>query len=117
MSRSEPTSFQMRIRVYAGERMLGPGKMELLQRISKLGSLSAAAREMRMSYMRAWSLVKELNRDSARPMVLLSRGGPSGGTARVTPFGEKVLALYQQMERKSRKVAAPYGQRLARLLK
>ncbi|MGA7274989.1 MAG: hypothetical protein WBX14_09120 [Candidatus Udaeobacter sp.] len=107
----------MRIRVYAGQRMLGPGKMELLQCISKLGSLSAAAREMRMSYMRAWTLVKELNQDSSRSMVLLSRGGVSGGTARVTPFGRKVLALYQQMDRESRKVAAPYGQQLTRLLK
>lgn len=106
----------MRIRVYAGDRMLGPGKMELLGHISRLGSLSGAARQMGMSYMRAWNLVKELNRDSDRPMVELTRGGARGGKARVTPLGRKVLRLYQQMEKKSRKVAAPYGRKLVRLM-
>jgi len=106
----------MRIRVYAGGRMLGPGKMELLHRISKVGSLSAAARQMRMSYMRAWTLVKEINSNGARPIVQLFRGGLTGGSARLTPFGKKVLTLYQEMERKSRKAAAPLAQRLIRLL-
>ena len=71
---------------------------------------------MKMSYMRAWSLVKELNRDVARPMVALSRGGTHHGGAAVTPFGKKILSLYQRMESESRKAAAPYGRRLARLL-
>ena len=96
--------------------MLGPGKMELLGRISEKGSLSGAAKLMGMSYMRAWNLVKELNRDQAQPMVVLSRGGRHGGDARVTPHGKNVLALYQKMEKASRKVAAPYGRKLARLL-
>jgi molybdate transport system regulatory protein len=106
----------MRIRVYAGKRMLGPGKMELLGHLARLGSLTAAARKMSMSYMRAWTLVKDLNSDSSRPMVALSRGGTAGGAARVTPFGRKVLALYERMEKESRKVAAPYGRKLARLI-
>lgn len=116
MTRSHPSSFRMRIRIYAGNRMLGPGKMELLGRISEAGSLSGAARLMGMSYMRAWNLVKELNRDQVRPMVVLSRGGASGGTARVTPHGKSVLSLYKKMEGESRRVAAPYGRKLARLL-
>ena len=48
----------MRIRIYAGDRMLGPGKMELLGHIETTGSLSAAAKRMGMSYMRAWTLVR-----------------------------------------------------------
>ena len=112
-----PDTFRMRIRVYAGRRMLGPGKMELLAHISDTGSLSAAAQKMKMSYMRAWSLVKELNRDVARPMVKLSRGGSGGGATALTPYGRKILGLYQKMESESRRIAAPYGRKLARLLK
>jgi molybdate transport system regulatory protein len=82
-----------------------------------MGELSGAARQMGMSYMRAWNLVKELNKDPARPMIALSRGGTRHGGALVTPFGKKVLALYQRMEGESRKVATPYGRKLARLLK
>jgi len=106
----------MRIRVYAGQRMLGPGKIELLDLIVRCGSLSAAARQMRMSYMRAWMLVKEINLLSARPMVQLTRGGSTGGKALVTPFGKKVLRLYQEIERRSRRAASPLGQRLLQLL-
>jgi molybdate transport system regulatory protein len=117
MTKPKPPDFRLRIRIYAGDRMLGPGKMELLARIAEMGSLAGAAQNMGMSYMRAWNLVKELNRDRARPMVLLSRGGRRHGAAHVTPFGKKVLALYQRMEDESGKVANPYGRKLARLLK
>jgi molybdate transport system regulatory protein len=111
------SNVKMRIRIYAGDRMLGPGKMELLSRIDKTGSLSWASKQMGMSYMRAWTLVKELNRDPGRPMVEMSRGGASGGTAKVTGFGKQILTLYQNMERAGSKAADPYGRRLARLLK
>jgi len=117
MPRQKTVPFKMRIRIYAGDRMLGPGKMELLAQIDSTRSLSAAARDMGMSYTRAWKLTQELNRNPDRPMVAMSRGGRSGGRAQVTAFGKKVLALYQSMERKSAIAASPDGRRLARLLK
>jgi molybdate transport system regulatory protein len=117
MPKRKPLTVKMRIRIYAGDRMLGPGKMELLAHIDGTGSLSAAAKQMKMSYMRAWTLAQELNRDPDRPMVEMSRGGASGGTAKVTPFGKRILSLYQNMERAGGKAASPYGLRLARLLK
>ncbi len=110
------SAFKMRIRVYAGDRMLGPGKMELLTHINATGSLAAAAKKMGMSYMRAWTLVRNLNSDHDQRMVDMYRGGAGGGTATVTPFGKKVLALYQTMDRKSIKAASPYGRKLLKLL-
>ena len=44
---------------------MGPGKAELVERIGRTGSISAAAREMGMSYRRAWQLVESLNERSA----------------------------------------------------
>jgi molybdate transport system regulatory protein len=117
MPKPKPLAVKMRIRVYAGEWMLGPGKMELLAHILATGSLKSAARKMRMSYMRAWTLVKDLNRNSNRPMVEMSRGGVGGGTAKVTQFGQKVLALYQSMDRESTNAAGPYSRKLVNLLK
>lgn len=117
MPEPKTLTVKMRIRIYAGECMLGPGKMELLAHIVATGSLKAAARKMRMSYMRAWTLVKDLNRNSNRPMVEMCRGGVGGGTAKVTEFGREVLALYQSMDRESTKAAAPYSRKLANLLK
>jgi molybdate transport system regulatory protein len=116
MLKAETFTVKMRIRIYAGDRMLGPGKMELLAHINATGSLAAAAKKMRMSYMRAWTLVQNLNSDPDRPVVEMSRGGLGGGGAKVSRFGKRILALYQSMERESTKAATPYRQKLAKLL-
>jgi len=117
MPKKKKPAIKMRIRVYAGDRMLGPGKIQLLESIGKTGSLSAAAKEMGMSYMRAWNIVQELNRDPKRPMIEMSRGGPGGGSASVTSFGKRILSLYQAMDRAATRAARANGLELARLLK
>ena len=117
MPRKKSPTIRMRIRIYAGDRMLGPGKIQLLESIGNTGSLKAAAREMRMSYMRAWNLAQELNRDPARPMIEMLRGGRSGGSASLTARGQKILKLYQDMDRAASKAASANGLKLAKLLK
>ena len=116
MPRPKNPTVKMRIRIYVGDRMLGPGKMELLAHIDETGSLTAAAKRMGMSYMRAWKLVQELNRDQERPMIETRRGGAMGGIAKVTGVGKKVLKLYQTMERAGTEAASSYSKKLARLL-
>ena len=78
--------------------MLGPGKAELLEHIRDTGSISAAGRDMKMSYKRAWMLVEEMNAAFRAPLVDSTRGGPGGGGARVTEAGLVVLALYRSVE-------------------
>ncbi|MDQ6808034.1 MAG: LysR family transcriptional regulator [Verrucomicrobiota bacterium] len=116
MPKRKTVVLKMRIRLYIGDRLLGPGKMELLAHIAASGSLSAAAKQMRMSYMRAWKLVQDLNSNSERQLVAMSRGGAGGGTGKLTPLGTKVLALYQKMEGQSTKAATPFGKKIAVLL-
>ncbi|HEY7000506.1 MAG TPA: hypothetical protein VH330_02085 [Candidatus Udaeobacter sp.] len=116
MPKRKPLTAKMRIRIHVGDHMLGPGKMELLGHIEATGSLATAAKKMRMSYMKAWTLVQELNKASDRPMVDMFRGGVGGGGAKVSQFGKKILALYQSMERESTKAATPYRRKLAKLL-
>lgn len=86
-----------------GERApaMGPGKAELIERIAQTGSISAAARAMRMSYRRAWQLVEALNSDYRQPVVSTAIGGTRGGGARVTPFGRRLVAEFRAMEEKA----------------
>jgi len=79
----------------------GPGKATLLAVIDRTGSISAAAREMGMSYRRAWLLVDEMNRGFRKPLVQTAAGGPGGGGAQVTQFGQDVLRRYREMEDKA----------------
>lgn len=86
---------------------MGPGKAELVERIGRTGSISAAAREMGMSYRRAWQLVESLNGAFREPVVETAIGGRRGGGARVTGYGEGLVTRFRAMEGKaSRAIAA-----------
>ncbi|WP_186395450.1 winged helix-turn-helix domain-containing protein [Stappia sp. TSB10GB4] len=88
--------------VFEPDAAFGPGKADLLEGIAATGSIAAAGRRMGMSYKRAWTLVEQLNAMFAAPLVESSRGGASGGGARLTEGGEAVLDLYRAMEAKAR---------------
>ncbi|MFC5387465.1 winged helix-turn-helix domain-containing protein [Aquamicrobium segne] len=77
---------------------IGPGKVELLEHIDSLGSISAAARAMQMSYKRAWDLVEEMNRIFGKPVVSAHTGGKRGGGAQLTAVGEAVISHYRAVE-------------------
>jgi molybdate transport system regulatory protein len=97
---------------------LGPGKAELVERIAQTGSISAAAREMGMSYRRAWQLVEALNTAFREPVVETAIGGRRGGGARVTRYGESLVARFRAMEaRASRAIAADLRRLAAELRK
>jgi molybdate transport system regulatory protein len=97
---------------------LGPGKAELVERIAQTGSISAAAREMGMSYRRAWQLVEALNTAFREPVVETAIGGRRGGGARVTRYGEGLVARFRAMEaRASRAIAADLRRLAAELRK
>lgn len=99
-----------------GISILGPGKIDLLERIDRLGSISAAARDMGMSYRRAWLLVSHLKESFGAPAVETSHGGRQGGGARLTPLGVKILDLYRNMEDKAREAGAAEIAEMERLL-
>lgn len=80
---------------------MGPGKADLLRAIEQTGSISAAARQMEMSYRRAWLLVDTMNQSFRSPVVVTLTGGKAGGGAAVTEFGKEVLARYSAMEAKA----------------
>ncbi len=93
-------AIRLRVELGPGKR-LGPGKVRLMEFIGKTGSISAAAREMQMSYRRAWLLVEESNTLFAAPLVDSTTGGPGGGGARLTELGHAVIAAYRGVEKEA----------------
>jgi molybdate transport system regulatory protein len=77
---------------------LGPGKIALMELISKHGSISAAGKEMGMSYRRAWLLADEINQIFRAPLIEKSVGGTGGGGARLTRLGRDVVGRYRAIE-------------------
>ena len=117
MSRPAP-QLQPRLRFPdAGADAFGPGKAELLRHIAATGSIRTAATELGMSYNRAWLLVKSLNTLFRQPLVIVARGGGTGGGASLTPFGDDVLARYTRMEEACRLAIDSEWQALRTLLR
>jgi molybdate transport system regulatory protein len=79
---------------------IGPGKIGLLEEIARTGSLREAARQLRMSYRRAWLLLDEVNRSFTVPVSKMSVGGAGGGGARLTPFGQELVRRYRATSRR-----------------
>ena len=77
---------------------VGPGKIALLERINRTGSLSQAARDLGMSYRRAWQLLSSLNASFREPVAVTATGGRGGGGARLTAFGRELIGLYRAFE-------------------
>lgn len=101
-----PRDLTVRFRVDFGRRCsVGIGKIELLEGIARSGSLSEAARQMRMSYRRAWLLLADLNTSFDEPVARANTGGRGGGGAVLTPFGERLIAGYRNMESELRPLA------------
>ncbi|MHB8747357.1 MAG: winged helix-turn-helix domain-containing protein [Gammaproteobacteria bacterium] len=106
-----------RLRILLGAAIaVGPGKADLLEAIVRSGSISAAAREMGMSYRRAWTLVEVMNHSFHGPLVETLTGGLDGGGARVTKLGADVLARYRAMETKAAIAVAPEMKAFVRLM-
>jgi molybdate transport system regulatory protein len=107
-----------RIRILIGAAVaIGPGKAALLEAIGKTGSISAAAREMGMSYRRAWSLVDRMNTDFTGPLVEKVAGGRGGGGAALSILGQDVLARYHAIEDKAAAAVREDMEAFAPLLK
>ena len=87
---------------------IGPGKVELLERIAAQGSISAGARAMGMSYKHAWELVEEMNRLFGKPVVAARKGGPRGGGTELTALGLAVVGRFRAIERTAASVAAEH---------
>jgi molybdate transport system regulatory protein len=96
---------------------MGPGRAELISRIARTGSISAAAREMGMSYRRAWQLVESLNASFKYPVVSTEIGGRRGGGATVTAFGRRILRDYHKMEEKASSAIAADLRKFCRTLR
>lgn len=96
---------------------MGPGKAQLVELIDATGSISAAAREMGMSYRRAWQLVEAINASFSEPVVVTAIGGKRGGGAVVTESGRTLVAQFRAMEDKASAAIVADLERLQRQMR
>ncbi|HEU4791492.1 MAG TPA: LysR family transcriptional regulator [Flavobacterium sp.] len=95
--------YDIKVRLWVEEAegpFLGIGKIWLLENIGKTGSITNAAKEMKMAYRQAWQLVEEMNKRAESPLVEKLLGGKGGGGARLTEAGENAIQTFYELEKK-----------------
>lgn len=100
------TRARLSVRVDLPGGRFGPGKAALLQALAEHGSISGAARMLRMSYARAWKLTEAMNSSFREPLVATFSGGSNRGGAQLTPTGKQVLELYTSITHQAAEAAA-----------
>src|SRR3954471_12742108 len=83
-----------------GQRFFGPGRVELLERIEETGSINKAAKQMGMSYKKAWEMINALNTQSTIPFVITQTGGEKGGGSVITLEAKQLIAYHQQLRKR-----------------
>ncbi len=110
-----PLAIDVGLRFHLGSQIaIGPGKAQLLESIRRTGSISAAGREMRISYKHAWLLVESMNGCFQSPLVEAVKGGKAGGGASLTTLGLEVLQSYRHMQELAAEAIRPEVQKLKR---
>ncbi len=80
---------QARLRIYTDDSIaFGPGKVAVLEGVAETGGISAAARQLGMSYRRAWMLIDEMNATlpSSPAVNTASAACAGGGICAFTPL-------------------------------
>src|SRR5262245_58806691 len=112
----EPSGWGIGLRVWverAGQAVLGPGRLELLEGIDRHGSISAAARLMHMSYRHAWVTVQRINEAAGEPLVVAATGGVEGGGARLTQLGRWAVTSLRDLDQHIQRAAVDLAPRMA----
>ena len=80
-----------------GERFFGPGRVELLEKIENTGSINKAAKEIGMSYKKAWEMISSLNTQAQKPLVITQSGGEKGGGSVLTEEAKQLIEYHQDL--------------------
>ncbi|MBU9840559.1 MULTISPECIES: molybdenum-dependent transcriptional regulator [Rahnella] len=72
-----------------------PRRIELLRQVRHTGSISQGAKLANISYKSAWDAINEMNQLADQTLVDRSTGGKGGGGAVLTPYGERLIQLYE----------------------
>jgi molybdate transport system regulatory protein len=79
--------------------LLGEGRISLLKAIEETGSLSKAAKILKMSYKKAWRLIDTVNKAAKKPVIVLSVGGKGGGGSQLTPYGKSLIIAFENINK------------------
>lgn len=96
-------SYKIKSRIWIEHKnhvVIGEGRVQLLKAIEKTGSLSKAAKSLKMSYKKAWTSLNAINKSAKKPVVTTNVGGKNGGGAELTEYGKFLITEFDKINKK-----------------
>ena len=81
-----------------GEQLGGTNRVGLLAALAQCGSITAAAKQVGLSYKAAWEAIDTMNNLAGEPLVQRSTGGKGGGGTRLTARGAQLVENFTMVE-------------------
>lgn len=91
------SSLRVRSKVWLevdGEPFLGDGRYHLLRAVERSGSISAAARDLGISYRKAWAQLAAMEAHAPFPLLARRTGGKAGGATLLTAATLQLLEAF-----------------------
>lgn len=85
-----------------GQQLGGSDRVALLAAIAEHGSITQAAKAVKMSYKGAWDAIEGMSNLAGEPLVERLTGGKGGGGTRLTPRGTQLVENFRLIEREHR---------------
>lgn len=82
-----------------GKPVFGRGRRFLLEAIDKYGSINQAAKEINISYRKAWGYIKAMEERLGIKLIERQTGGRHGGGATLTQDARNFLKKYEALEK------------------
>lgn len=89
--------YKLTLRLVLENKSFGPGPMGLLQGVEQTGSLHKSAENMGMSYSKAWTMIKNLEKEWGFELLIRQSGGMHGGGSVISEQGKDLLSRYISM--------------------
>lgn len=83
-----------------GRKLFGKGPYTLMKLIDETGSLNQAAKRMKMSYSKAFNVIKECEAGVGKDLLIREIGGAKGGGSELTDAGKRLMEIYEDAESK-----------------
>jgi molybdate transport system regulatory protein len=106
MMKTAPKKLFIRSKVWIedqdGNVVFGLGRIKILKAVDRLGSLHAAAKELKMGYRAIWGRIRATEERLGELLLIRTIGGISGGGSKLTPFAHMVLDQFEKLHREIR---------------
>ena len=87
-----------------GRPVFGRGRRFLLEAIDRHGSINQAAKEINISYRKAWGYMKAMEERLGFKLIQRQTGGKNGGGATLTGEARRFLKKYRDLEKGMREL-------------